>query len=842
MSKSDKKSLSRRGFIKTAGSLPVLLNGDNPLDRRQPDGPFAFDGQTALSKEKGTDVEFDFTRQSAALQPDKIVDSACQFCNSLCRLKVHMKSGRVIDILGEPDDPVQAGNFCVKGPMMVQLAYNRHRLTTPLKRVSGEKGSPDSQFASISWDEALTTIAQKFLALRDAGEARTIANRTSGRLPRGTGSLVNRFFTLLGSPNDTDVGPVCNDAGGNALAWTFGLGNFTNGYGKDGATGKEDLGSAKYFLFLGTNQAETHPVTFEYLLRERSRTKAKLVVIDPRLTPTGEQADEWIAPKPHTDLALVLSMLYHIIQKDLYRESFVRRWVQGFNDLRSHLLEMEYTPEWAARITGVPAHKIRRIAEDYAQARPAAIFCNAGISHQLNAFDTYRSLAFLAAITGNIGTPGGGCNFMHNTWPGGLNLPPIQGTTPVKDDALPVGPDYFAESILTGRPYRLKAIVTEGNPIIGSSNTGKVKEAFRNLEFFAYTGLFMEEAAYYADIILPVCSGLEMETVYMRRDDRAIRWQKQAIPRVGESKPDWEIWIDLAHKMAQLDGKNPPGYWTNNMKPEWRDYGKLWQVFLENTPGMGGMTQERMERRAEPLRWPCPTVRHPGVSTLYLDHHSWYEAAVALNPNNRGKRFLTPSGLIEIFTPELNERLATAGHSALPIFYTHPEVTGRNPTIEYTNNFVRNPVNPQALTQKVRIGGLSSGDVHREYPLMGMSGRPSVVHFAGITHWTFTGKQMNGIRLIQIHPSVAERSGIENGDEVIVESPRGAVKGTALVWEGIREDTIFVPNTFGPQQKLAQELGVPEYEPANHLLDDRYYDNLSGQQAYKCFACRVRKA
>jgi anaerobic selenocysteine-containing dehydrogenase len=78
--------------------------------------------------------------------------------------------------------------------MMVELAYNRHRLTTPLKRVSGAKGSPDSQLAPISWDEALTTIAQKFLALRGAGEVRTIANKTSGRLPRGTGSLVNRFW------------------------------------------------------------------------------------------------------------------------------------------------------------------------------------------------------------------------------------------------------------------------------------------------------------------------------------------------------------------------------------------------------------------------------------------------------------------------------------------------------------------------------------------------------------------------------------------------------------------------------------------------------------------------
>lgn len=841
MSKSERKDFSRRGFVKTAAVLPALLpglRGQQEQDERSLDESRV--DQSQQPQPAGDEITF--TRQSAALQPDQIVDSACQFCNSLCRLKVHLKSGRVIDILGEPDDPVQAGNFCVKGPMMTQLVYNRYRLTTPLKRVAGEKGSPDSQFAPISWDEALDTIAQKFLALRDAGQARAIANKTSGRLARGTGSLVNRYFTLLGSPNDTDVGPVCNDAGGNALAWTFGLGNFTNGYGKDGATGKEDLGSARYFLFLGTNQAETHPVTFDYLLRQRARTKAKLVVVDPRLTPTGEQADEWIAPKPQTDLALVLALLHHIIQRGLYHEGFVRKWVAGFNDLRRHLLANGYSPEWAAQVTGVPAHKIRRIAEDYARTKPAAIFCNAGISHQLNAFDTYRCLAFLAAITGNIGIPGGGCNFMHNTWPGGLNLPPLSGNPPEKEAALPVGPDYFAEAILTGKPYPLKAIVVQGNPILGCSNTSKVKEAYRSLEFFVYTGLFMEEAAYYADIILPVCSGLEMETVYMRRDDRAIRWQKQAVPRVGESRPDWEIWIDLAQATSRLDGRNPPQYWTENMKSEWKDYGKLWQVFLDNTPGMGGMTQERMEKRAEPLRWPCPTVRHPGVSTLYLDHPSWYEAAVALSPDNQGKRFLTPSGMIEIYTMELDLKLATVGHSALPNFYTHPEVTGRNATIEYTKTFVRNPVNPQALTPIVRIGGISSGEIHREYPLMGIVGRPSVVHFAGVTQWTFTGKQMNGIRLIQIHPTVARRVGIESGEEIVVESPRGSVTGTALIWEGIREDTIFVPNTFGPLQKLAEELGVPEYEPANYLLDDRYYDNLSGQQAFKCFACRVRKA
>ncbi len=841
MTSKGRKKTSRRSFLQGVAISTAAVTGVELLKKDVADAADATsEGQCGEIPSQST--EFDLTEKSAALQPDKIVNSACQFCNSLCRLKVHVKDGRIVDVLGEPDDPVQAGGFCIKGPMMTELVYNRFRLKYPMKRVAGEKGSADSQFEQISWDEALSIIASKFLALRDAGEARAIANKTSGRLPRGTGSLVGRYFNLLGSPNDTDVGPVCNDAGGNALAWTFGLGNFTNGYGIDGATKKEDLGSAKFLLFLGTNQAETHPVTFTYLLRSRAKTKAKLVVIDPRLTPTGAQADEWIAPKPHTDLALVLAMLYHIVTQNLYDAAFVQKWVLGFDELKQHLKSNNYTPEWAAEITDVPVSKIKFLAETYAQTKPAAIFCNAGISHQLNAFDTYRCLAFLAAITGNIGIPGGGCNFMHNTWPGGLNLPPIQGKIPKKDIALPVGPDYFAEAIISGQPYRLKALITQGNPLLACSNTTKVQQAYRQLEFYVYTGLFMEESAYYADIILPVTSGFEMETVYMRRDDRAIRWQQQVVPPVGESKPDWHIWIELAHATAKLDKRNPPQYWQDNFPFSWKDYRHLWATFVANTPGMAGMTQQRLSERTEPLRWPCPTVDHPGVSTLYLDRPSWYQAAESLNVDNIGKRFLTPSGKVEIYTSELQKQLTKAGHSALPIFYTHPEVTGRNPTIEYLAELVKNPVNPHALTHNVKLGKLSTGEVHKQYPLMGTTGRSSVVHFHSITHWTYTGKQKNGVRLVQIHPKTAQTAGIENGDEIIVESPRGSIKGTALLWQGIREDTIFVPNWFGSQQKMAQDLGTPYYEAANVLIDQKYYDNLSGQQAFKCFACRIKKA
>src|SRR5262249_38485816 len=157
---------------------------------------------------------------------------------------------------------------------------------------------------------------------------------------------------------------------------------------------------------------------------------------------------------------------------------------------------------------------------------------------------------------------------------------------------------------------------------------------------------------------------------------------------------------------------------------------KLWEMFVNNTSGVGGMTQARMEKRVEPLRWPCPSPTHPGVSTLYLDHPSWDAAAAALAPAHAGKRFLTPSRHVEIFTPEIERKLNVAGHNALPMFYTHPEVTGENASIKYAEDLIPNPVNPQALTPRVVLGGLSSGEVHKEFPLMGIIGRPSVVHFA----------------------------------------------------------------------------------------------------------------
>jgi anaerobic selenocysteine-containing dehydrogenase len=180
----DPPAVSRRALLgKGAGAaavgvlLPTLLPYEAQSALASPTGAVAAAGRGAHPVPGGDTgaTILEFVDGSPALAPDTVVHGTCQFCNADCRLVIGKKAGRVIDVRGEQADPVQDGNLCVKGPMMVQLAYNPLRLTSPLRRVSGAKGDPDSVFEPVGWDVALDVIARKSLALRDAGQARTIA-------------------------------------------------------------------------------------------------------------------------------------------------------------------------------------------------------------------------------------------------------------------------------------------------------------------------------------------------------------------------------------------------------------------------------------------------------------------------------------------------------------------------------------------------------------------------------------------------------------------------------------------------------------------------------------------
>jgi anaerobic selenocysteine-containing dehydrogenase len=826
-------TLNRRSFL---GTAPIVAAGLLACSKKDAEkGGKTADGGLPLSK---LELQYPYTekvihRPEDGQLPDKVINSGCSFCPSNCRHLVHVKEGRVCNVYGEPNDPVQRGKLCAKGQAIPQLLYNKHRIVKPLKRV-GPK--PSEKFEPISWDQAYKEIAAKLIEIRDKSGAKSVAAKASGRQTRESGAMQKRFFELYGSPNTTHEGYICNDSGGIALSLTFGHGGQTNGYGPDPITKTEDLGDSKFILWLGTNDAECHPVLHGYMKERKLKTGCEWVVVDPRMTMTGNGADMWIPIKPATDMAFVYGMISHIIAKDLYDKKFVSESVLGFDELKKFVAEKKFTPEWAEGITGIPAGVIKEVAERYATKKPSAIMTNAGIAHHVNAVDTFRAITFLVAITGNIGVPGGGANFMHNS-PVGVSLPPITNAKPITDPGLPPQPDYFAEAILTGKPYPLKAVFYAGNMLAHNANTKRVEEALSKLELFVSLNLFPQEDTYYADYILPTTTFYEVDHVGVRRNDRGIRWRNKVVEPIGESRVDSRIWIELGQKMAELDKKNTPEYWKDNLKADWINTRDLWnKVCPANNKTAAGMTADRMDKMASPLRWPCPSLEHPGTSVMYLDKPEWKDIF-------GGKRFLTPSGKVEIFTPDLQKRLEVTGHSAIPDFYTSPETMDGLPTLEYTEEFVKSPTvsNTEGgnLVHKVKIGVKPKDDLRKKYPFQLITGRPNALHFHTITQWAWHLAQASGDRYVQIHPDLAKQMNVASGDFVKVETPRGAIEGPALVWDGIQPNTIFIPITFGPKQVVRKEVDREVWDSVNTLTTGAYYDPLSGQVEYKAQLCNI---
>lgn len=826
-----RKKLNRRHFFKTSAAGAAMLASADAMAPRIA-SPLMSTVKERPSFERYPYTEKNILRPEDGTMPDKVIASGCSFCPSNCRHLVHVKKGMVLNVYGEKNDPVQNGGLCAKGQIIPQLLYNIHRIINPMKR-DGPK--PGINFQEVSWEEALKEISEKVLSIRDKDGAKAIGAKSSIRQSIEAGIMQKRFMELLGSPNTIHSGNVCDGSGAVASKITLGGTGQTNGYGPDPITGTEDLGDSKYILWFGSNDAETHPILHAYMKRRKAETGAKWIVFDPRLTITGNAADLHIPIRAGTDMAFVYAMIFRIIKKDLYDRDFVNNWVLGFNDLKDFIISKNYSPEWAEKVTNISSKVIVKIAEEYAKTKPASIIANSGIAHHLNGVDTARTLIFLAAITGNIGVPGGGANFMHNSSIP-LELPSIQDRKPTTEAGLPPFPESFVDAINTGNPYPIKAFFCAGNLMTQATDTKKVEAALKKLELFVSFNLFPQEDTYYADYILPTVTFYEMDHVGIRRCDRGIRWRNKVVEPVGESRPDADIWIDLAQTMAELDTSNKPEYWKNNLDLKWKDKKFLWNmVFPKQNPTMGGMTADRMAKMATPLRWPCPNTNHPGTSVMYLDKPEWKDIW--------GKRFLTESGKIEIFTEKLEKSLNAIGRKALPEFYTSVENPWGLPTISMQKELIKSPTIATSaagnFVHKVNLGVQSDSNLKMQYPQQLITGRPSAVIFHSISHWAWLPTQISADRYIQISKKLAGQIKVQSGDLVKVETLRGEIIAPVLVWDGIEANTVFIPMSYGNKQVVHKEVGRYTWDSVNILTGGEEYDNLSGQHEYKSFMCRI---
>ncbi|MGB0198394.1 MAG: molybdopterin-dependent oxidoreductase, partial [Candidatus Puniceispirillaceae bacterium] len=275
-------------------------------------------------------------------QPDRVVAGGCNICFNCCPVHYHIKDDKLVRVTGNEDDPLWRGKICPKSQFLLQLHNSPERLTTPLKRV-GERG--EGKFEPISWDQALDEIAAKLQGVKDEFGPESLAIFAGTR----TGTLTRRgyirlFTQLWGTPNFGDTEAFCSEAKRVSFQATLGAGGSGNSYTEG------DLGRAALYVYFGDNQAETRPVHFGMINNWRLKNNAKMVVIDPRMTVTATKANQWLAIRPGTDLALALALAYHILAHDLHDQRFCENWIAGWQEWRDFLFEKNYSPDWAASI------------------------------------------------------------------------------------------------------------------------------------------------------------------------------------------------------------------------------------------------------------------------------------------------------------------------------------------------------------------------------------------------------------------------------------------------------------------------------------------------------------
>ena len=431
-----------------------------------------------------------------------ITDSVCTLCPGGCGISVRKVGDRAVKIEGQKDHPVSQGGICILGLSGLQLLYGPTRIKTPMKR-TGKRGQGGWQ--KISWDAAMAEVTAKLKDLRDKGQAHTlgwIADDDRG----ATAGLIQRFLTAYGSPNFIRT-PSIQDNYELVLQLMHGVQGYA-GF---------DLENADFVLSLGSGVIEGwgSPVR---MIRAHSGWRdngGKLVQVEPRLSNTAAKADDWIGINPGTEGALALGMAHVIVAESLYNKVFVNGYTAGFDAWRSQVLA-RYTPEQAAKITGVAKEKIIKLAKDFAGARRPLAICGRGKGDTPGALGDFMAVHALNALVGSVNRKGGVWAMPepdHIQWPEietdasaakGLQQARIDGAGTSQYPLTRYRLNNLTEAQASAKPYGLQALLVSGtNPLYTMGDTRAVQKAFDSIPFVVSFSSFMDETAANADLILP---------------------------------------------------------------------------------------------------------------------------------------------------------------------------------------------------------------------------------------------------------------------------------------------------------------------------------------------------
>ena len=717
-----------------------------------------------ISKEKieeifGPHLKFDPPGgwSAGADEPDKRVQTHCCFCGQGCGITLKVKNNQVIGFDPWEEFPFNEGKLCPKGVKRYMQGSHPDRLLYPLENRAGVG------YERVSWDHSYEQVVQAIQKIQSQYGKDSFALLSGVSLSNEKSYLIGKFARVALQTANLDYnGRLCMVSAGTGNKKAFGVDRAANSWA--------DILETDLILCAGTNVSECAPITTDYIWKARDRG-AKLIVVDPRITPIARTADLILPLRPGTDSHLFNTLLNLVIQSGKIDHDFIEKHTSGFEEVMKTV--SSYTPELCEKVTGVPVKSIRLAAEWWGNAKRSFLLHARGIEHHTKGVDNVLSCINLVLATGRIGKPG--CGYATITGQGngqggrehGHKCDQLPGN---RDITNPEHRKYISEvwgideKDLPGKGLSAQEIMNEihagkikgllsicFNPLVSLPDSQFTEEALKKLDYYVVIDFFMSETARYANLILPGSLHEEDEGTATTAEGRVIRI-RQAVEPPGEAKIDWHIFLEIAKRLGK--GKH-------------FNYSKSEDIFNElriaskgSTVDYYGITYDKIEKNMG-VFWPCPTLDHPGTPRLF-----------------EGGKFAHPDGKAR-FNPVEYKPSADEINEEYPIYLT----TGRV-IFQYLSG-----------TQTRRIGFLN-----QECP------EP----------------------YLEIHPQLAKKYGIGEGDKVRITSRRGDIILNAKVVKTIRPDTVFIPYHW------------PDKKSANRLTQ-RALDPLSKIPEFKFSAVRIEK-
>ncbi len=678
-------------------------------------------------------------------EPERLVKTHCCFCGQQCGIQLKVRENKVIGFEPWEEFPFNKGKLCPKGVKRYMQGSHPDRLLTPMKRVDG-KG-----FVPVSWEEALSTTVREIERVQEQYGKNAVAVLSGVSLTNEKSYLMGKFARVALQTQELDYnGRLCMVSAGTGNKKAFGIDRAANYW--------QDILDAEVILCTGTNVAECSPITTDYIWRARDKG-AKLIVIDPRVTPIARTCDLHLPVRPGNDSALLNGILRALIEEGFVNEEFVSSYTSGWEDAKANALAMSL--EECSRISGVKVEDIQKAARMWGGAKTSFLLHARGIEHQVKGVDNVLGCINIVLATGRIGRPG--CGYATITGQGngqggrehGHKCDQLPGN---RDITIPEHRQYIAdvwgieESELPGIGHpapeimemihagEIKALVSICfNPLVSLPDANFTREALGRLEHYTAIDFFLNETAHHADIVLAGSLHEEEEGTSTSAEGRVIKINK-AVDPPGEAWQDTRIIIELAKRLG---------------KGHYFDYSCSEDIFNElrkaskgGKADYFGITYERVVEE-NGVFWPCPEIGHPGTPRLFED-----------------LKFYTPDGKAHFHATPYRPS-AEEPDEEFPVYLT----TGRVVS-QYLSG-----------TQTRRLGGL-----------LDLCPEPYV----------------------EIHPQLAAKHGIEDGRPMRVVSRRGEIVLNARVVTTIRPDTVFIPYHW-PGERSANLLTVRAYDPLSKI-------------------------